>query len=531
MENVKTQLAEKLKTSTNILVTVSSNPNVDQLTACLGMTLWLNKINKHATAVFSGDIPNALEFLQPEATIEKTTNSLRDFIIALDKSKADKLRYKVEDRVVKIFITPYRTNLSSDDLEFSQGDFNVDTIVAIGVDKQQDLDNAIISHGRILHDATVATINTTPDGGMGSINWHEPSSSSLSELVYELCQSLDATQLDPQIATALLTGIVAETNRFSNNKTTPRTMSVSAILMTAGANQQLVATKLEEAQLSLKPAPVAVPSLTSTASIASTANLEEQIEAIAKPNDGSLEIIHDKKEEPTDEQIKPYLDTADELAELATPVNEEVSLPAVQDQLDVSPISEVSESGLTSKQQYLNDAPLLGGTLTANSVSDDTLEPAVDPLNMAPINQNQLLNRKPLRPLTTEPASESAIPSSQSAVDKLYNDPLVFQTNDQQTLTEIEQSVASPHIDNLRNQVQDALKSSPIPDSPPSQALNAVNIELHDNSEAIPDNPLAFKPDMFEIEDEENSHQGPNDPPQVPPPIVPPNFLPPSPPQ
>ena len=174
---------------------------------------------------------------------------------------------------------------------------------------------------------------------------------------------------------------------------------------------------------------------------------------------------------------------------------------------------------------------MLGGTLTANSVSDDTLEPAVDPLNMAPINQNQLLNRKPLRPLTTEPASESAIPSSQSAADKLYNDPLVFQTNDKQTLTEIEQSVASPHIDNLRNQVQDALKSSPIPDSPPSQALNAVNIELHDNHEATPDNPLAFKPDMFEIEDEDNGHQGPNDPPQVPPPIVPPNFLPPSPPQ
>ena len=31
--------------------------------------------------------------------------SLRDFIVALDKSKADKLRYKVEDKFVKIFIT------------------------------------------------------------------------------------------------------------------------------------------------------------------------------------------------------------------------------------------------------------------------------------------------------------------------------------------------------------------------------------------------------------------------------------------
>ena len=161
MDNDKNQLVEKIKAATNILVTVSNSPSVDQLTACLGMTLWLNKLGKHATAVFSGDIPNAVEFLQPEATIEKTTDSLRDFIIALDKSKADKLRYKVEDRVVKIFITPYRTNLSSADLEFSQGDFNVDAIVAIGVTNQVDLDNAIVSHGRILHDAVVTTINTT----------------------------------------------------------------------------------------------------------------------------------------------------------------------------------------------------------------------------------------------------------------------------------------------------------------------------------------------------------------------------------
>ena len=52
----------------------------------------LNKLGKHATAVFSGQVPSTIEFLQPEKTLEKNTDSLRDFIIALDKSKADKLR-------------------------------------------------------------------------------------------------------------------------------------------------------------------------------------------------------------------------------------------------------------------------------------------------------------------------------------------------------------------------------------------------------------------------------------------------------
>ena len=93
----KQAIADRLKQSNNILVTVSNNPSVDQLASCIGLTLALNKLGKHATAVFSGNVPNTIEFLQPEKTIEKNTDSLRDFIIALDKAKADKLRYKVED--------------------------------------------------------------------------------------------------------------------------------------------------------------------------------------------------------------------------------------------------------------------------------------------------------------------------------------------------------------------------------------------------------------------------------------------------
>src|SRR3954452_10587732 len=181
-------ITARLQDANNILVTVSKNPSVDQLAACIGLTLALNKLEKHATAVFSGAIPSTIEFLQPESTLEKNTDSLRDFIIALDKSKADKLRYKVEDQVVKIFITPYRTSISEKDLVFSQGDFNVDAVMALGIKDRTQLDAAITQHGRILHDATVVAANTASDSGakatgIGQINWVEPTASSLSEML------------------------------------------------------------------------------------------------------------------------------------------------------------------------------------------------------------------------------------------------------------------------------------------------------------------------------------------------------------
>src|SRR4051812_2520164 len=88
--DTKQQVAQQIKGATNVLITVSANPSVDQLSTAIATTLVLNKLGKHATAVFSGQIPSTIEFLNPQKTFEKNTDSLRDFIIALDKSKADK---------------------------------------------------------------------------------------------------------------------------------------------------------------------------------------------------------------------------------------------------------------------------------------------------------------------------------------------------------------------------------------------------------------------------------------------------------
>jgi len=249
---VKQQVVDKIKTSANILVTVSNDPSVDSLSAALALTLVLSRLGKHATAIFSGAVPPAITFLEPDKVFESTTDSLRDFIIALDKEKADHLRYKVEGDSVKIFITPYRTTITSDDLEFSQGDYNVELVIALGVENQSHLDAALEAHGRILHDATVVTMSAgAATSSLGSIDWQDPSASSLSEILVGLIESLKPEKeekplLDQQTATAILTGIVAETDRFSNTKTTARVMTIAAQLMAAGADQQLIASKLQE---------------------------------------------------------------------------------------------------------------------------------------------------------------------------------------------------------------------------------------------------------------------------------------------
>lgn len=294
---VKQQIVDSIKGADTILVTVGQNPSVDELSAALGLTIYFNDLGKHATAVVSGDIPPAITFLKPEKTFENSVDSLRDFVIALDKEKADHLRYKVDGDVVKIFITPYKTVITQKDLEYSQGDYNVEMVLALGVRAQDQLDKALAAHGRILHDASVATIGLEPST-LGSMDWHDTGASSLCELAFGLTEGLkdEAKPMTSRVASALLTGVVAATDRFSNDKTTATAMTVSAQLMALGANQQLIAAKLREgSKLSLSEGQ-------SSKQIGgkAPAGNKQQKPSTKRPQDkNSLSISHDgsKKEE------------------------------------------------------------------------------------------------------------------------------------------------------------------------------------------------------------------------------------------
>ena len=235
-----TNIASKIGESHNILIALSSDPSIDELSAAIGLSLYLDRIGKRVTAIYSGNTPNVLKFLKPEETFESSADILQDFVIALNKEKADHLRYKLDGDYVKIFITPYRSRITADDLEFSYGDFNVDLVLALNVANGVDLDDALREHGRIMHDAVVINVTTGRPGKLGEIEWSDKTASSVSEMLAELLYSIGKENLQKEEATAFLAGIVASTNRFATASTTSRTMKLSARLIDSGANQQLV---------------------------------------------------------------------------------------------------------------------------------------------------------------------------------------------------------------------------------------------------------------------------------------------------
>lgn len=384
----KQRIIDSIKDVTNILVTVSANPSVDELSAALALTIFLNKLGKHATAVFSGEVPPAISFLNPDKTFEQTANSLRDFIIALDKEKADHLRYKVVDDAVKIFITPYRTTISEKDLEFSQGDYNVELVVALNVENSERIDAALTAHGRILHDAIVVTMTAGGvKSGLGSVDWHEDSASGVSEMMVELINDLrtQSAALDEQIATALLTGIVAVTNRFSNNLTSSRVMTVAANLMAIGANQQLVAMKIAESEARAE-RPQAIEEAKDRKKPGADKKSSESEQARA---DGALSINHEKEgslDEVSHQTIQEKRHEAAQSTQTKLAHIEMVNNSAASSQTDSTASNDdkeddepaplkppeiklppVQSSVKTSTPEPIGSTPLMGGTLNATT--------------------------------------------------------------------------------------------------------------------------------------------------------------------
>ena len=275
ISNITNRVVEKIKASENILIALSKNPNIDEISAALGLAMILDTMRKHVTAIFSGQVPNVLQFLKPEETFEKTTNSLQDFIIALSKDKVDHISYKIEGDFVKVYVTPYKATIGQSDLSMSHGDYNVDLVICFNVISGDEIDPALSEYGRIMHDATAINLTVDTPGRFAELEWQDSNVSSISEMIVGLADRLGLASFSEQVATALLTGIVASTDHFSNPRTSSNTMSIASKLMSFGANQQLISSQIMEK--------IKTPAETQVSNEAQVSNGVQALEAVQAP--------------------------------------------------------------------------------------------------------------------------------------------------------------------------------------------------------------------------------------------------------
>lgn len=484
-----TEVARKISEASNILIALSKSPSVDELTAAIGLSIFLDKNGKHTTAIYSGATPNAIQFLNPEQTFEPTVDALQDFIIALNKDKADHLRYKVDGDYVKIFVTPYRAKISESDLEFSYGNYNVDLVIALNVANGADLDSALREHGRIMHDASIINITAGDLGKFGEIEWSNRQASSVSEMVAGLLYSIDTKEkIGKEEATAFLTGIVAATNRFSNAATTPDTMRLASRLMESGANQQLIAKHItQETSNEIYPAEPSEP-------VAASISKEE-------PDPTNLSINHNKENpaggssEEKDGVINPKESTLLEDLKAAEASLATAGAEVTKDESG-RPIRMNSDAPAATKtEETPAEAPKTDASLQAASALTPTTEaPAIkaqttesDSILKAPTPP---AIPAPLPPLPAQPKNDfmppvlPPVPTASNADKEI--EPSSVELKSEKVISPPPESEMSTlnHDEDYGKMLEDALASSP--DANPA-AMSAPQVDTDAEFNSIPE--------------------------------------------
>ena len=382
-QEITDQVAEKIKHGTNILIALSKDPNLDEISAAIALAIILDLQKMHVTAICSGKTPNALELLKPEETFQKDTSSLQDFIIALNKSKADHLTYQIDGDYVKIFITPYKRQVTKEDLEYSYGDYNVDLVIVFNVNAGSEIDSALSEYGRIMHDATAINITSGVPGHFADLEWSDPSKSSVCEMVYDLINVLAIDSISQEVATALLTGILSATERFANNRTKPTTMAVASKLMEAGADQQLISSNI------LKPEP--------SSAEASVKNQNQTLNTTSSYNTQNTDNLNSSQDLDTGER---------ELEQLVNQNINSTSLASNQVTDHTGPFN-TSTSGSSNQASF---------TAPATNVMDDLARATDDLMNNHQKLQSQIAQQQTYQPASSQPYSpaDQSQPSSQA---------------------------------------------------------------------------------------------------------------------
>ncbi|MGE5392373.1 MAG: DHH family phosphoesterase [Candidatus Saccharibacteria bacterium] len=224
-----------------MLIVIPENPSGDAIAAALALRGFLVKLEKQ-TELFSPTQPNSrLSFLPGFPDIHTDLRAVRSFVIDLSTKRAaiDELSYKKEDGRLSVYIKPKENQFEPSDVTFRTSDFPYDVIVAVCVSGFEQLGGLFSENAELFYEVPVINIDHKPNNeNFGQINLVQVNAGSCSEIVFDLISRYEQGLIDENIATALLSGFISETNSFQNNRTSPQVLLKASQLVGLGGRQQ-----------------------------------------------------------------------------------------------------------------------------------------------------------------------------------------------------------------------------------------------------------------------------------------------------
>lgn len=233
------ELNKLLSASSNILISGPSNPNLDIQASAMAWQLFLLKENKKVDICFDGKILQ-YDFLPEKINILNNLGNLNKFKIILDisKTKVKQLSYDINDEKLVIDVVPDGGIFNTQDVSTDRGEYKYDLIIVLGADELESLGKVFFDNKHFFHSRTIINFDISVfNENFGQLNIIESTATSLSELSYNI---FSKNNIDRDIATCLLSGMISSTNSFQSPKVTPNSLAVASQLIVKGAKREQI---------------------------------------------------------------------------------------------------------------------------------------------------------------------------------------------------------------------------------------------------------------------------------------------------
>ena len=246
--NLNQQIQEAINRSRQILISFRQNGDGDAIAASLALAQILQKQGKQVEiACDSFTIPGSLKFLPTIQNIKPRLSPLQKFIIKVDvtKNKLETLSYDVKDDFLYIYITPRGGLINRADVQTAATDLKFDLIIILDSPDFGSLGKIYENNTELFVRTPTINIDHNPaNEHFGKINLVEISTSSTCEIIFELLNQIAPEQMDAEIATYLLTGMIVKTRSFKTPSTNSRTLDNAGKLVELGARREEIVQNL-----------------------------------------------------------------------------------------------------------------------------------------------------------------------------------------------------------------------------------------------------------------------------------------------
>ncbi len=241
----KQQAVELIRDANSILLLTHDRPDADALGSILAIHKVLAGLGKHVDAVVTGAVASAFQFLPGVDVLKNDLKNGSDFVISIDTTttKIEKIMYKRDgDDSLNIIVTPATgVELTPEHVSFSSGSPKWQLIMVLDCSDSNRIGPLFEQNSDLFYSTPLVNIDHHPGNDyFGKVNLVDLTATSTSEILVSLIESLarDKNLLDEDVATCLLAGIMGDTSSFQNTNTTPKSFTVAAQLIAAGARQQ-----------------------------------------------------------------------------------------------------------------------------------------------------------------------------------------------------------------------------------------------------------------------------------------------------